>query len=441
MWLVVERRTRTCVCRLRDTTAVGCFSTCVLNCDREDQPTVQNNSLKTDENSSYYRLIRTASTLWEECGYAAMSARQISVLADSPVSSIYHHFGSLEQLFAMSQKACQDQTSQWCNAQLEQVSSLYPEIEGFAEFFAHIVDEWTQERRPLAFAWRECELLAVRNPQFAEQARLWRVIWRDFWQQAGEIFGLGGNAFIAERLFDSESLLHLIRSRRVVDRASLSETARGIACWLAGKPAPDGPWRTKAHAQALRTSSQTIARDEAITQIMHAAAELVSEHGVVGVTHRAVADRAGLTLGAVSHRFRTKSALLDAAFEGLYAAVASSVIPPPRPDAIPTIESIADDIVATQHGLKISGGDDLFLATARDAALSELGAQLRYLRGRSSRAALQAVLGPHRPVSLVEGSLFSGFIQAQLRRHGQIEEHGERSVHDELRALVAALSA
>ena len=61
------------------------------------------------------------------------------------------------------------------------------------------------------------------------------------------------------------------------------------------------------------------------------------------------------------------------------------------------------------------GNDELFVAAARDPSLSAFGAQLRYLRSRSSRATLQGILGERRTASIVEGALFSGFLSSILR--------------------------
>lgn len=397
----------------------------------------RDNNIKT----SYFRLIGAVSAQWESCGYAGMTARQISTAADAPVSSIYHHFESLEHLFATSQDECVSRARDWCELQLDQIASLKLGTQGFAEFFAHVVDEWTERSRPLAFAWRECELLAVRSPQFARQLAAWRSLWADFWKQAGAIFDLGNNAAIAERLFDSESLFHMIRWRRAVDRAALTEIAHGLTQWLAGKPASEAPWREHAHAEALRTSAQSIAtRDGTAAVIVEAAAELIAALGVAGVTHRAVAERAGLPLGTVSHKFRTKSALLDAAFEGLYLAMIAKAAEPRQPPAAPTLDSVAGEIVqAIPHGFARAGGDDLILAAARDSSLSGFGAQLRYLRGRSSRSALQGFLGPQRDISLVEGTLYSGFLSAQLRRHSEQSENSAATIREELRALISLL--
>lgn len=376
------------------------------------------NLSKSATEPSRNRILAVTMEGWIVRGAAGMSARQLSQAADAPVSSIYHHFGSLEHLFLSSQSACLAAAREWCEHQIAQLDGIAAPPE-FSGFFAHIVDEWTQAQPALAFAWRECLLLANRSPLFEEPARQWLALWERFWRQAGDIFGLGADVIVAERVFETESLYHLIRWRRLIDRAALDETARGLAAWLSGAPVPASPWREFAHAEATRRLPVSAARDPATAQLMTAAGGLVAERGVAGVTHRAVAERAGLTLGTVSHKFPTKAALLEAAFEGIYAAMVTEAADSSgrsRPAATRE-ETIADLTLAVVGSTQGAGRDELFLAAARDPTLADFGAQLRYLRGRSSRASIQAIIGPHRTASLLETALFSAFISSQLRAH------------------------
>lgn len=396
---------------------------------------------ETATKTSYFRLISATEAQWEQAGPASMSARQIAVAADAPVSSIYHHFDSLEHLFLTSQQECVTLAQDWCERQLAAVSGIDGAADGFAGFFACIVDEWTQHCRPLAFAWRECLLLADRNPAFAPPAAQWRRLWAEFWQQAGTLFALGPGTIIAERLFDNESLLHMIRWRRPIDRAALDETARGLAAWLAGTPPPAAPWREYAHAEVTRSMPRIADHDAVTSRIMAAAADLIESAGAANVTHRAVAERAGVTLGTVSHKFRTKSALLEVALEGIYDrmtrrfAEGQPPSPPPRSQ-----RGLGDILEANMRGPRMLVSDEVFVAAARDPALGSFGAQLRYLRGRTSRATLQAVLGSRRTAGILDGALFSGFVSSQLRAYAPLpQEERAAGVQSELDVLEALL--
>ncbi len=380
---------------------------------------------------SYDRLIATVQEQWELGGAAGMSARQISGLTGAPVSSIYHHFGSLEHLFLRSQQACIAAARQWGEEQLRQFDGFAPSPHAFAGFFAQIVDAWCEQRRPLAFAWRECQLLAQQSPLFREPAEQWSQVWERFWDEAARRFGLGDGTLVVRRVFENESFLHMIRWRRMVDRAALDETARSLSAWLTGTAMPVAPWREYAREEALCSMPTLPDRDDTAARIVDAAARIIDEEGLARLTHRAVADRGGLTLGTVSHKFRTKSALLEAAFEGLYRANVERLQPETAPRG-----DLADDLAGMlRRGGNARGSDELFLATARDPGLSQFGAQLRYLRGRTSRSTLQDLVGEHRTVGVTEAALFSSFLTSQLRIYARAQTDTVRPIRAELTIL------
>jgi AcrR family transcriptional regulator len=398
-------------------------------------------SRKTVMEASSDRFVRAVQGHWETQGSAALSARRISVLADAPVSSIYHHFGSLEQLFATSQQASLARAKGWLADSLTQVTGLPRGFDAFPGFFAEIIDEWAHAQRSLAFAWRECQLLAESNALFRPLSAEWDELWRGFWREAGTRFALGAGMPIAYRVFENESFLHMIRWRRLVDRAALDETARVLGAWLSRRPVPETPWRDFARAEAMRAMPDLPQRDETAARIVKAAAELISDAGVARLTHRAVADRAGLTLGTVSHKFATKSALLEAGFEGLYEANLNRLQGGPVSLSSPNRESVLAAIGGMiLRGASVRGSDELFVAVARDPSLSQFGLQLRYLRGRTSMGTLQTLVGEERVITPAEAALFSSFTTSQIRSFaGAGTSFAEDSVRREIEALLDIL--
>lgn len=396
------------------------------------------NSKKKVGNSSHDRFILATLEQWETLGSAGTSARQISAAAGAPVSSIYHHFGSLERLLYVSQGAALERAKQWCDAQLGQLSEFSGAPAALGTLFAQVVDDWTQEQRTLAFAWRECQLLAPDSELLHEQSLRWERLWTEFWHEVGERFAVGSRRIVVARAFENESLMHMIRWRRLVDRAALDETGATLAAWLAGSTVPPSPWRDFAQDAALRSMPALLPRDEIASRIAAAASELVGTLGVASVTHRAVAQRTGLTLGTVSHRFKTKSALVEVAFEGIYGAMVERMGSGGDIVASSLLDTLVEwSLRAITMGARERGRSELFLATARDAGLSQFGAQLRYLRGRTSGPALEAVLGPNYQLSRSESALFSGFLSSQIRCFADLpSEEGRRRVQDELSKLI-----
>ena len=59
--------------------------------------------------------------------------------------------------------------------------------------------------------------------------------------------------------------------------------------------------------------------------------------------------------------------------------------------------------------------DEIFLSVARDPGFQPFVPQLRYLRGRTSRISLQAMVGADRSVSPLDAALYSGFVSGQRR--------------------------
>ncbi|MEQ6333666.1 TetR/AcrR family transcriptional regulator [Sphingobium sp. MK2] len=395
--------------------------------------------LKTQKITSDNRLIDAVLEQWEVYGYEGVSARQLSTIASVPPSSIYHHFGSLEQLLVLAQEHAQALTRHWCNDRIEQLAGMPCDPRAFPAFFAACVDDWVYRERRLAFAWREGQLLRASSPSGRALQQQWEKLWSDFWHAATARFGLERGAGVAYRLFENESSLHMIDWRRSVDRAGLDEFAQGVGAWLIGKPVPPSPWRDFARAAALEALPTEPDHDSTTASIVTAASALIEEAGAVGLTHRAVADRAGLTLGTVSHKVRTKAELVQIGYGGLYIKSVSrlraqtSILP--SGDA--TVGGIAS-FLAENTGSR--GIDALHLAVARDPALRQFGLQLRYLRGSTSRSLLQRLL-PNRPApGHLEPALLSSFLSSLTRRYaGWMAEEARAPIQAELEELLTML--
>ncbi|MGK6353991.1 TetR family transcriptional regulator [Sphingomonas sp. DT-207] len=348
---------------------------------------------------------------WEQQGIAGISARALAQSAGLPVSAIYYHFGDLDHLYDAANRAALARAEQWCTQQIDALApaaALPPDA--LPSLLAALIDDWTFEHRQLAFAWRECQLMATRNPAHASARASWTGMWRSFWEH---ICGLCGHADAAEltrAFFDGESFLHLLQWRRALDRACLDETCRGWSQWLSGSLAPEGPWRRTARAEALRTSPGPQQLFGVAQQIASAAAEIVAQQGVARLTHRAVAARAGVTLGVVSYNFRTSADLLNAAFEAIY----QWLVPPTTEERPSILDQDADSLRASlrssppEQRAWMLALEELMLAVARDPERRTFAAQLRYLRGRTSGRVLSILLGD-RSVSPLDAALFSSF--------------------------------
>jgi len=367
------------------------------------------------ESAAAERLVEVALDAWEQRGYAGISARAIAQGAEQPVSSIYYHFTDLEHLLIASQHRALELARGWCAHQLAAMPALLtPAADAMPPLMSALIQNWSVDNRRLAFAWRECQLVAARNDAYVPALHGWGELWSEFWEEICRRGGVPELAQLSRFMFDGEGFLHLIQGEPVLDAACLVELCRGWGDWLAGRPAIEGPWRRHARLAAEQAAQAEPALDGGVAErIAAAAADLVTRNGPAGLTHRAVAAEAGLTLGAISYHFRTSADLIQVAFEMVYRR---AMVRPKEPAPAP-IRSRKDyeDFRRRTIGREDSpetvlsrlAMHELLVAVARDSALKGFASQLRYLRGRTSRNYLAMLLGPEEAGSRLEAAMLS----------------------------------
>lgn len=364
------------------------------------------------ERTSAEKLVSAVFSGLEHEGGAAISARSLSAAAGLPVSSIYYHFGSVEQLLETAQREAHTAAERWCDAQLDAIGAGAPAL---GPVLAGLIDDWCETQRTLAFVRREAELAALRDPAQTPISAAWETLWGRFWEALCGRLGIGDMAQSTAWFFDGASALHLLRWRRPVDRAALSELCDHWAGWLDGRVGGAAPWFERARADAAALLPPPPPGDAVADAIADAAADTISQRGVAGLTHRAVAAAAGVTLGVVSYKFRTSADLLQGAFEAIYRRMAPEVgetrpLPPlTRAEARTKLEGLGPE---RAHQL---AAEELFMAAARTSALQPLAARLRYLRGRSSGRFLQGLVGPERTIAPIDAAIISALASGRSR--------------------------
>jgi AcrR family transcriptional regulator len=278
-------------------------------------------------------------------GHAAISARTLAQRAGVPPSTLYNHFPSPDRVFLAAHEFALSQAQGWCAAQLDQLPELVPAlaacraadhilpVDALGPIMAALIDEWAQNQRQLAFAWRESFLLAHRDPSHRPVWRRWRRLWADFWDKVCQRFGIAQHGEWTSFFFEGEATLHMLPWRRIVDRGALDELCAGWVQWLNGSPAKEGAWRRYGREYAISSAPLLSAFDDTGKKIAAAAASVVEQHGMGKLTHRAVAAEANVSLGTVSARFRTSVDLVSAAFEMIYRRLAAPEEPVPGPSS------------------------------------------------------------------------------------------------------------
>lgn len=383
------------------------------------------------------RLVEATLDAWCEQSSGELSARSIAARIGSNASGIYYHFDDLEHLYESSQAAALALAEQWCAVHVAGLdgSAGVSEMPGEAlgPLLAMLIDDLCEGHRRIAFAWRQCQLMAARGPRFAPLRDRWTALWRGFWEDVCGRFGLQEQAWLTALFFDGESYLHLMRWSRVADRACLEEMTTGWSAWLTGRTGVAAPWRAHARAQARRAELGLLPEGTQ-RQVAAAAAGLLAHGGAGSVSHRTVAAASGLTLGMVSHQCRRTDDLLRVAFSEIYWRLTGAPLTGPDPsEPLPAVPG-------SQHGgqSQLLAIDELILAVARGQAEAELAPRLRYLRGSTSRRTVMEQLGPDVGEAVLEGAIYSSVMMALGRATFHRTEEEAMADYLEMSALLFA---
>lgn len=357
------------------------------------------------------RLVHAAAQLISERGTEGVSARTVAAAAAVAPSAINYNFGGIEQLFSSAFGHGVALTGEWLEARTAEILALPRAADGLADALEYVVSEWTGSARSLALLYQECLALGPgRGP-----AAAWTGLWRDHWLRIAAAFGASAvQGRLLHLLFEAEALYHLSAWSPALERAALREMCDQFASvWLGAKRRPGGG--ALAHAEQTAGARQPGGLAPAALRIAQCAAEVVEAEGLGGLTHRAVAARAGVTTGAVTHHFRTIEHLVAGAIRGQVLAMtqeaAESGGPAPGPiedllTAEALFEAMAFHALADRPPGPAVRRRRLFLATVRRAELAGAGAAIRYSHGGTTREALAQLFPvPPQILSLQAGVL------------------------------------
>lgn len=332
-----------------------------------------------------------------EAGAAGSTVRNVAARAGVSASAINYHFESIERLYGAAQTEAIARASSWLDLRLENVTADAPfPSEAFPAFAADVIDEWS-EGQILAQAEASAFLHAAWAP--SEAAGAWLRLWSAFWDRALPFFSLGNDQVpIVAAVLHSERLGHLVRWRRPHDRAGLEEVCVRLTARLTGDPAllaRPAPWREAAETLS-RHAVDFPALAPAAARIAEAVVAVVDEGGEAALTHRNVAVAAGLSLGAVTHHFPTRTALVEAGYAWLYESIVQTARragagQAGHGDIGAHILSFIDIGRTAPRSRALEA---FFLAATRDSALANFAARVRYSRGLGTWRFLREQ-GPH----------------------------------------------
>jgi AcrR family transcriptional regulator len=371
---------------------------------------------------------------------AAISARSLAAEAEVAPSAINYNFGSLERLFSSTFERAAQRSAVWAADQRAALAVLPPGPAGAALALEHVIAAWTGEARDLAMLYQE--VLAATPAE--GPAAAWTAAWRDFWLEAASALGLAeSDGRLLHLFFESEALYHLSAWSPVLEPAVLAEMCRHFAAVYLGAP-PHPPTGALAAAEVALGVLRQGAVPSSAVKVVEAAADIVEESGLAGLTHRAVAARAGVTTGAVTHHFRTMENLVAGTIRGQVSVMSRSNAPgAPRlstADQPVSLEKMFEGIRAYVITDRPWGPSlrrrHIFLAALRRPELGASGAVIRFAHGATTSEMLSRLFDMPRG----ERSLYAGVL-SRLVSSSWFAVSGDAAPRDSQRMLIDEVEA
>jgi AcrR family transcriptional regulator len=312
---------------------------------------VQSGALAPPIPANYQRAIDATASLIAEKGIKGTSLREIGLAANVNFGNLTSFFGGKERIVA----ECFRQNAQ---ANLQRMQVFFAEAAGLALPAGHgasilwdMCETGGTRYRTETLVICELVLSAEGNPLFAEILAHWFAGRVQAFRQWGQSIGLTAAASDALNLVTlSETCFYLSCGRsllyRLVAMGSLAElVAICSGARLAGgsENLPDLAHRF--FSQAARPPA-TDAGKEAVgastrAQIVEAAADIVAEHGMDGVSARLIAQRAAISLGLISYHFPSITNLALAGLNHLLERVIEEMDDPATRN--PVLERVFDE--------------------------------------------------------------------------------------------------
>jgi AcrR family transcriptional regulator len=344
--------------------------------------------------TTYFRIIDALLAAWGEEPSESFSLRGVARAAGVSPSAIPYHFGDFDHLYLVASQAALDEARAWMAARLALTAPLAAAggpvpLALQAALISAAIADWTQDQRRLAMALRHAP------------GREWLAAWTGFWQDFAAQVGLAQHASRLALFAAGEAARHLLVWNPPLSRALLEETVTALLAWLEqGRLGADTVRQVHRAAAAAAYRPPEAEPKRLTAEIAEAAGALLAEGGHAAVTFRAVAERAGVTLGTVIHHCGTKSELLEAALHRLYRRealrddpaqfIARTIAPPVM------LGHLLGTVLAGQQPV-LRAFDEIELAIYNGAEFSPLRGVIRSMEDPSGAWALQQMLGGQTP--------------------------------------------
>ena len=330
------------------------------------------------------RLIEAARRQLAHGGLRAMSFRRLGDDVGATSGALAYHLGAKAQILNEVVTRERRRDRRWHDEWLERLEGLERlDRQALAAILELYLDALVQgEARLTQLIWMDLALRAPRDAEVAAQVAPWLAERRSFWTRLFEgriedaaLWAGVAAAYVTDEGFNGlvvgDDLDYRLLRRMAIDRLSSRLERDGVGreplfSRLVGRMdrrlgLPVGDVAADAMGPGPR-------REAAL-----AACYVLVDSGAEALTHRAVAERAGLSRSAVGYYFRTAADLVKAAISGVYLIADGRGDPPPTPPGL--------DPILWRGQAVVRGELAVVLAAARDSALSPYVIDQRRWRG------------------------------------------------------------
>lgn len=372
--------------------------------------------------SAHDRLTEAAFLLMAKAGAHGVTSRAVADLSGLKASSVNYHFGGSEGLLSATFALAHARAGVWRDSWSLNPGSDLPGP-AFQGWFALAMDDYAFGQAAVRSVLRELGLDAARSPLRRALALAESQALEAFWAGALKAFGLPADqtGLLAD-FAEGMSTLHAQRPSLMEQRAWFSETCSRFSSRIVGSPVISGwdGWR-----QGIRSRISALPVTLHAPSLASGAVTILGRQGLLGLTHRAVAMEAGVSLAAVLGAFPTRAALVRGAFDALLSELLQETSLDSLMQGSLSIEGLSSGMASTTFTSDGAPSSTMlaiveFLGAAdKDEQLQEGLLAARAERGETSNKLISA-LPSTRPLDSLDAHIFSimnfGSIRAAFAR-------------------------
>ncbi|MEC4590856.1 MULTISPECIES: TetR/AcrR family transcriptional regulator [Nitrospirillum] len=373
------------------------------------------------QDSTRERLIDQAHTLLAQGGLKALSVRNLAAAAGLSTSAVPYHLGDKDSLTqAVFLAGAERDRQAWAQFRVSLGDGGLP-VHALADALVVQALDLSSRQGTIELVWYELIHQARHTPALRPILTQWyeerRGRYRDLFALAGLPTHIAD--IMTHYLVGDRSTL-LVAGGASGFALSVVENIRHLCDPEEGRSAL---WHERLRRPGGASDDGGEPVGETERRIVAAAVATIIDQGVAAVTHRAVAQRAGVSLSSTTYYFRSRGDIIRRAFQFIHEELRREIPTvhrePPPLDIF--LRAVADNMLTPVEGGRIAGRNtthamgDFALEACRDASLVPLYLAFRQGRGSRIRAALDYVVGPQSSLSPFQAQIVSTWMQGRAQ--------------------------